>query len=165
MPSNSIFMKQTNENEKNNSVSEDETVLSKEQTISKSSVKKNVQLEMDQDLLNKFGEVVKEYVQIDNEIRKMLETIKKLKTMKHAKEELILKFMEQTNYNSIDITGGKLIRNKSETKKKLTQDIIEETLKEKLKDTGIVTKIIDDMEQKRETKINVNLKRTHHKTK
>jgi len=107
-----------------------------------------------------FEDSVREWVRLDNKVRQLSDELKELRKEKKPKEDSIIKHLEQNGINVIEINGGKLRRNKSETKQKIQQEDIEKALKNKL-NTQKASEIMEYMENNRSTKINVNLKRTN----
>lgn len=107
-----------------------------------------------------FQENVVKFVKIDDLIRKKQEELSELKKQRKPCEEFILKYLDKTDLNTIEITDGKLRKNKSETKKALSQDIIKDTLTELLKDPLKVDEALKKMEDKRPLNVHTNLKRT-----
>jgi len=130
---------------------------SDDNSAQKSNIVKNDPLPKD------FENNVRDWVHIDNKLRQLAEEAKELKKEKKPKEEQIIKYLDQNGINVIEINGGKLRRNKSETKQKLQQEDIEKVLKEKL-DGKKVIEILKYMENSRQTKVNINLKRTTERT-
>jgi len=122
-----------------------------------------------------FKQSVVSYIKIDNMIKEYQDNIKELKEKKKTDEENILNFLEKNNTNTVNLQDGKLIRNQSETKMPLKIDIIKDALYEGISKKYIganeterkevVSEILELMESKRQTKVRVNLKRTHVKTK
>lgn len=107
-----------------------------------------------------FQENVKKFIHLDDLLRKKQEEITELKKQKKPCEAYILKYLDDVNENVIEITDGKLRKNKSETKAQLTQDIIKNAILEKIKDPTIAEAIIKSMEDKRPLNSHTNLKRT-----
>ena len=68
--------------------------------------------------------------------------------------------MEDVDENVIDITDGKLRKNKATTKQKLTEDIMKLAIGEYVKDPTQIEAIMKAMETKRGDVTHVNLKRT-----
>ena len=112
-----------------------------------------------------FEEKVIKYVKLDNLIRKKNAEVKELKEQRKPCEEFILKYLDQIGQNTIDITGGKLRRNKSETKTSINNDVIKKSLTEKIKDPLAVEEILKIMEANRPLKTSINLKRTNERAK
>lgn len=107
-----------------------------------------------------FQENVIKYIKLDDLIRKKEKEMKELKSQRKPCEDFILKYLDKVGENIIEVTGGKLIRNKSETKQKLSNDIIKEAIADKIIDPKKVEEIIELMETLRPKNVRVNLKRT-----
>ena len=107
-----------------------------------------------------FQENVVKYVKIDDLIKKKQDEIKELKQKKTPCEKHILKFLEDVDENVIEISEGKLRKNKSTTKQKLTEDIMKNAISEYVKDPIQVEAILKAMDEKRPEVTHVNLKRT-----
>ena len=106
--------------------------------------------------------------QIENEI-------KELKAQRKPSEEFILKYLDKIDENVIEISSGKLRKNRSETKVPLSQDIIRDAIKDKINnvttrlakyekltytDEILVEDIMKHMDDSRPLKTRTNLKRT-----
>ena len=111
-------------------------------------------------ITEEFVEVVKSWVKIDDEIREYTSKIKDLKKERKEFEEFILEYMENINENVIEITGGKLRRNKSQTKTPLKEQNIQSTLYEITKDNQKSIEITKQIMENRQSVERVNLKRT-----
>lgn len=107
-----------------------------------------------------FQENVVKYVKLDDLIKKKQEEITELKKQRVPCEKHILKFLEDVDENVIDITDGKLRKNKATTKQKLTEDIMKLAIGEYVKDPTQIEAIMKAMETKRGDVTHVNLKRT-----
>jgi hypothetical protein len=161
--------KNSSDSSKISSVKDSENVSS--QLNSKKSTKKD----SDKAIGTDFKEKIMHFIKIDDLIRKKQEEIKELKDKKEEAEEFILKFLDKNDANFVNIPGGKLIKNQSETKAPLKIEMIKEAIvegikKEKLTDTEELNKklledIIEIMENKRGKVNRVNLKRTFERTK
>lgn len=123
---------------------------------------------------NEFKEKILGYIKIDDLIREKMEEIKELKEKKELCEEYILKNLDKNESNFINIPGGKLIKNQSETKGPLKADVIKEAIIDGLKKDNITNeentvKVVEDiltlMEEKRGKVNRVNLKRTFERVK
>lgn len=123
---------------------------------------------------NEFKEKILGYIKIDDLIRIKMEEIKELKEKKELCEEYILKNLDKNESNFINIPGGKLIKNQSETKGPLKSDVIKEAIIDGLKKDNITNeentvKVVEDiltlMEEKRGKVNRVNLKRTYERVK
>ncbi len=161
----------SSDSSKISSVKDSENISS--QLNSKKSKKK--EKDNDKNISNDFKEKIMHFIKIDDLIRKKQEEIKDLKEQKEGAEEFILKFLDKNDANFVNVPGGKLIKNQSETKAPLKIEIIKEAIvegikKEKLTDTEELNKkllddIIDIMENKRGKVNRVNLKRTFERAK
>jgi len=107
-----------------------------------------------------FENHVVQYVKYDDLIRTKEKELRDLKSLRKPHEAYILGTLDKIDENIIEITGGKLRRNKSETKERLSKDIIEDAIKKKVKDPKDVAEVLKMMEELRPVKVNVNLKRT-----
>lgn len=133
--------------------------IDKDDSISNSDEEDNETID-DVKIPKEFQENVVKFVKIDDLIRKKQEEMSELKKQKKPCEEFILKYLDKTDLNTIEITDGKLRKNKSETKKALNNDIIKETLTEFLKDPIKVEEALKKLEDKRPLNTHTNLKRT-----
>jgi hypothetical protein len=107
-----------------------------------------------------FKEAVIKYVKLDDLIREKEDELKELKKQRKPNEEFILTYLEKINENIIDITEGKLRRNKSETKTALNRDIIKKAILDTIKDPKLTDDILTNMDNMRPMKTSINLKRT-----
>lgn len=160
----------------NNSSEENSSKISSvedsENVSSKISSKKDK--DKDKSVSNDFKEKIISFIKVDDLIRKKQEEIKELKDKKEEFEEYILKFMDKSEASFVNIPGGKLIKNQSESKAPLKIEVIKESIiegikKEKLTDSEEVNKkvieeIIELMEIKRGKVNRINLKRTFERT-
>lgn len=107
-----------------------------------------------------FQENVIKYVKMDDLVRRKEKEIKELKAQRKPCEDFILSYLEQVGENVIEITNGKLRRNKSETKVALNQDIIKKAIATKIQDPKQIQEVMMTMETLRPLNTRVNLKRT-----
>jgi hypothetical protein len=107
-----------------------------------------------------FRENVKNFVAYDDLIKKKTQEISEIKKKRKPCEEAILKYLDNVNQHVIDITDGKLKKNKSETKKPLNSEIIKNSIATKINDPEIVKQIMELMESQRATNTQYSLKRT-----
>jgi hypothetical protein len=128
---------------------------------------------------NNFKEKVIMYLKYDDLIRTKTDEVKELKNKRKVCEELIIDYLEKEDSPFVNVKSGKLIINKSETKGSLKLDIIKDSILERIKEENIgepnnedddkylqiTADILTLMEEKREKKLRVNLKRTFHKKK
>ena len=111
-----------------------------------------------------FQENVIKFVKIDDLMRKKQKEIAELRSQKKPCEDYILKYLDQIDESVIEISNGKLRKNKSETKVPLNQDIIKNAIKDKVSDPTTVEEIIKNMDKLRPMNTRVNLKRTKNRT-
>ena len=107
-----------------------------------------------------FQENVIKYVKYDDAIRKKQDEVTELKKKRKPCEEYILKYLDNVGENLVEITDGKLRKNKSETKAPLSQDIIKNAISQKVNDPIIIEEILKSMENLRPLNTHVNIKRT-----
>ena len=116
-------------------------------------------------ITEEFVEVVKSWVKLDDEIKKKNEDIKDLKTEKKEYEIFILEYMDKINESVINISDGKLRRNKSSTKPPLKQEFIQNALLDITKDSVKAMEITKYILDNRPTTERINLKRTRNRIK
>lgn len=109
-----------------------------------------------------FQENVVKWVSIDEEIKKKNAQIRELKLQQKSCEEFVLGFLEDTD-TTVEITGGFLRANKVESKTSLNKKLIETALLSKLNDKDVVNDLLETMEELREVRERVSLKRTNKK--
>lgn len=112
---------------------------------------------------NTFKDTVIKYIKLDDTIKQKLEEIKELKAKKKETEEYIISYLEKSNNKAVEIKNNTLRLNKYESKSTLKIDEIKDTLKNKMSDPTMIETIFENMNNKREKKIRVSLKRTHKK--
>ena len=162
----------SNNSSKVSSVSDSEKSSKSSSNSTKNSNKSNKK--DDKEVSNAFKEKIISYIKVDDLIRKKQEEIKELKDKKEECEEFILKYLDKSDAGFVNIPGGKLIKNQSETKGTLKVETIKESIvegikKEKLTNSEEVNKkliedIIEIMEAKRGKVNRINLKRTFERT-
>lgn len=139
---------------------EDETVEDSDKDSDEESDEEN-----DVKVDDNFKEKVMKWIEYDDIIRQKEKECKELKNKRKELEEYVLKFLENNDINIIEINGGKLRRNKSETKTALTNENIKKAIKKKYNDEKTVEEIMKLMDEMRPMKTHVNLKRTFERTK
>jgi hypothetical protein len=113
-----------------------------------------------QNITEEFVEVVKNWVRTDDEIREYNEKVKDLKNDRKEYESYILDYMDKINENVINITGGKIRKNKSQTKTPLKEQTIKSALYEITKDSDKSNEMTKFIMDNRPSVERVNLKRT-----
>jgi len=121
---------------------------------------KEIPKEIPKEVTEEFIEVVKNWVLIDDNIRKKNQEIKELKDERKEYEVFILEYMDNINESVIDISDGKLRKNKSNTKGSLKQESIQNALLDITKDTGKAMEMTKYIMDSRPNTERVNLKRT-----
>jgi hypothetical protein len=120
---------------------------------------------VDYELKDEFREKVVLYVKSDDRIRELQKLVKDQQKIKKDNEEAILRHLERLGESMINISGGKLRKNQYESKGALKKESIKESILERIKDPKVVEEILIKMEDKRETKMNVSIKRTFEREK
>lgn len=113
----------------------------------------------------------KEYLKkiMAEQIQKTKEEIKELEQQKKPYEEYILKYMEKIQEPSVNIKDGTLEIKVTETKDKISDEIIKESVETTLKENKVVNsdKIVKDvclaLQSKQTIKVKKQLMRTHRK--
>ena len=120
---------------------------------------------LDQDdqvkITKEFKENVYKYVHYDDLAKKMEKEAREIKAQRKKHEEFILSYLEEVGESMIEITGGKLRRNKSETKVPLSHEMIKDAAIEKFKDKKKVDEFMEFMDTMRPKSTRINLKRTN----
>lgn len=116
--------------------------------------------EINQQVTEEFIEVVKNWVVLDDSIRDYNDKIKDLKNERKDYEDYILEYMDKINENVIEITGGKLRKNKSQTKTPLKEESIKNAIFEITKDNDKSSQMTQYIMESRPSVERVNLKRT-----
>ena len=116
--------------------------------------------EEQKNITEEFVEVVKSWVKLDDEIRDYTNKIKELKNDRKEYEEFILEYRDKINENVIEITGGKLRKNKSQTKTPLKEESIQTAIFEITKDNEKSVQMTKYIMENRPSVERINLKRT-----
>jgi hypothetical protein len=111
------------------------------------------------EISKEFQENVIAFVKFDDLIRQKQSEITDLKKKRKPKEDYILKYLDHIDETTIEISGGKLRKNKAETKVPLNQDYIKAAIATKVSNPDIIEDIMKKMDT-RPTKVNINIKRT-----
>jgi len=112
-------------------------------------------------ITKEFQENVIKFVKLDDLIKKKQQEMSELKKKRKPCEEFILNYLDGIKENAIEITDGKLKKNKSEKKTALNQDIIKKSIMKSVQDPKIVEDIIKNMEDLRPLNKNTKLTRTN----
>ena len=112
-----------------------------------------------------FEEAVLKFTLYDDLIRKKSEEITELKKKRDPCKKFILEYLEKLGETTIEINGGKLRRNKFETKQPLTNDLIKQSIDKEVHDPQTSSKIMKHMDQSRPIKERIDIKRTFERPK
>jgi len=107
-----------------------------------------------------FKQKIIGWVKLDDDLRKIRETVKEINDEKKQHEEYILSFMENIEEKEIAITDGKLSRHVSKLPEPLNKDNIKKAINEVVKDDNKAQALTDHILTSRKTKEKVALKRT-----
>lgn len=113
----------------------------------------------------KFKEIVIAWVALDDQLRKLSEKMRDIRNEKKQFEEYIIEFMEKCDEDTVTLHNGLLKKNVSQTKGSLKEDIIQDALKEILKDGDKAYEMTQHILEKRPLTERVSLKRTIKKEK
>ena len=113
-----------------------------------------------------FTESIREWVAVDNRIKKYQGEIKKERALRSALTTSILDHAEETNMDHavIEITDGRLKFQSTRITAPLTFRFLEECLNECIKGEEQVKQIIKYVKSKREVKFIPDIKRTYTQT-
>ena len=124
-------------------------------------------LEDKKEVSNKFVSAIKNWVTIDDKIRKINEETKKLreqiKTLNSQKEQYektVLDELDKMEEKVIAISDGKIRKNVTKSQKPLKKEDIQKTIFEFTKDEKKTFDMVEQMMKSRPTVEKVNLKRT-----
>lgn len=118
------------------------------------------QTEDDVEVTKEFQERVIKFIKLDDMMREKQKEIKELRSQRKICEDYILKSLDKMDEKVIDITNGRLRKNKAKTKSTLTNDMIKTAILEEVGDPKKVEKIMASMEERRPKVTHTNLKRT-----
>lgn len=114
-----------------------------------------------------FEKQVKTYVKSDDKIKELQKEIKELSQIKKVSEDAIMKHLERLGDTNINITGGKLILNKYDSKASFKEETVKEVLKKEINDDKKIDNIMTKIDEIRieNAKKQIGLKRTSCKKK
>jgi hypothetical protein len=110
---------------------------------------------------NNLEKTIQVWVELDNEIKRINEKVKDLRSRKNDVEDKILTHVENNNMNNsfINITDGKLKFCETKQTAPLTLGFLEKCLSEVIANQGQVKQIVDYIKSKREVKTVPEIKR------
>lgn len=112
------------------------------------------------EISQKFVNSIKNWVTIDDKIKKLREEIKELTTEKKQYEEAVISELDKMEEKVISITDGKLHKSVSKTQEPLKKDIIQKSILNFIKDETKTKELMENMMNSRKVVEKVNLKRT-----
>jgi len=128
----------------NNIASEENTVVTRQQNVTKAQLINDVQ----------------RWVLADTQLKQLTENIKQLREVKSVANANIMLYMKQTNYNgNIKISDGELRIYEKKEYSPLTYSYIEKCLAKIIPDETHVEYIIQYLKENREVTINQDIKR------
>ena len=115
--------------------------------------------------MDNFKENIKEWVKLDNEIKNLNKQISEIRVNKSECLEQILRYHNQENIatNSIIISDGRLRISTTKLAKPISIQFLKECLSDIIEDNEDVDKIIDYINEKRNYKVEQNIKRYYNK--
>jgi predicted transcriptional regulator len=110
---------------------------------------------------NHLDKTIKTWVELDNELKRLNERAKDIRTRKNDVEDKIITYVEDNNMNNsvVNIADGKLKFCEIKQTSPLTLGFLEKCLSEIISNQGQVTQIVDYIKSKRETKMVPEIKR------
>lgn len=109
--------------------------------------------------LNIFKQTVKNWLDIDNDIRTLEKAIKDRKNKRKELQSNIMTFMEENNIKNMNTIDGKITFNHSKIKKPFNQKYIKNTLSDYFNNSDDGLKLADYLNDKREITNRTYLKR------
>lgn len=108
---------------------------------------------------NDFKNKIVRWVKLDDDLRKIRETIKEINDEKKQSEEYILSYLDNIGQSEIAIDNGKLSKQVSKSQTPLKKENIQKALNELVNDDNKASIMADHILKSRETKEKVSLKR------
>lgn len=110
---------------------------------------------------NHLDKTIQNWVELDNELKKLNEKAKDVRTRKNDIEDKIMTYVEDNNMNNsvVNITDGKIKFCEVKQTQPLTLGFLEKCLSEVIANQSQVKQIVDYIKSKRETKIVPEIKR------
>ena len=134
----------------------------KKDTVTASEMVTSVE-ELDKNIGIDLQENVRNYVKVDDEIRKLKNRMEELKKEKRQYDERILAIMTKIDQPAVAISDGKLIVNKYKAKEPFKKDTIKQQILEEFKDAKKAAILAEKIMAERPMRERINLKRTHKK--
>jgi nitrogen regulatory protein PII len=110
---------------------------------------------------NNLEKTIQNWVELDNELKKINEKAKDIRTRKNDIEDKLMTYVEDNNMNNsvVNITDGKIKFCETKQTSPLTLGFLEKCLSEVIANQSQVKQIVDYIKSKRETKMVPEIKR------
>ena len=110
---------------------------------------------------NNLEKTIQNWVELDNELKKLNEKSKDIRTRKNDVEDKIITYVEDNDMNNsvVNIVDGKIKFCETKQTSPLTLGFLEKCLSEVIANQGQVKQIVDYIKSKRETKMVPEIKR------
>jgi len=110
---------------------------------------------------NHLDKTIQNWVELDNELKKLNEKTKDIRTRKNDIEDKIMTYVEDNNMNNsvVNITDGKIKFCETKQTSPITLGFLEKCLSEVIANQSQVKQIVDYIKSKRETKMVPEIKR------
>lgn len=104
---------------------------------------------------------IQSWVELDNELKKLNDKVKEIRTRKNDVEDKIMVYVENNEMNNsvVNISDGKIKFCETKQTSPLTLGFLEKCLSEVIANQGQVKQIMDYIKSKRETKVVPEIKR------
>jgi predicted transcriptional regulator len=110
---------------------------------------------------NHLDKTIQNWVELDNDLKKLNEKVKEIRTRKNDLEDKIMTYVEDNDMNNrvVNIADGKIKFCEVKQTSPLTLGFLEKCLSEVIANQSQVKQIVDYIKSKRETKIVPEIKR------
>lgn len=108
---------------------------------------------------NDFKNKIIRWVKLDDDLRKIRETIKEINDEKKQAEEYILSYLDNIGQSEIAIDDGKLTKQVSKSQTPLKKENIQKAINDIVKDDSKASLMTDHILKSRETKEKISLRR------
>jgi hypothetical protein len=110
---------------------------------------------------NHLDKTIQNWVELDNDLKKLNEKVKDIRTRKNDLEDKIMTYVEDNSMNNsvVNIADGKIKFCEVKQTSSLTLGFLEKCLSEVIANQSQVKQIVDYIKSKRETKIVPEIKR------
>lgn len=110
---------------------------------------------------NHLEKTIQNWVELDNELKRINEKVKDIRTRKNDVEDKIMTYVEDNNMSNsiVNITDGKIKFSETKQTSPITLGFLEKCLGEVIANQGQVKQIVDYIKSKREIKMVPEIKR------